>query len=314
MLDNRGAANFNRSTILNKASATHLNSGAFNITTPSITVTFSGSATTFTNQVPGTITDIGTLNVSAITFTNDGTMSPGLSFGILTLNGDFTQSSSGSLNTEIGGRDPGADFDLFNVTGADGAAALDGNLNVLLDPGFEPCVGDRSLVMPYLSHTGQFATVNGAAIDATTFFSPIYEADGVTLEVKSSVPSVPQICIVSPADGSIFNSGTTVLLQGIASDPEDGDISSSIVWTSNLQAGAGIGAELSTSQLIERKRHGHGVRHLPHDLHHQPPRWHCIRPRLVCSLRGHGQRSRIRGHPRTNRLEFQSTGWVRDWR
>ena len=73
----------------------------------------------------------------------------------------------------------------------------------------------------------------------------------MTLEVKSSVPSVPQICIVSPADGSIFNSGTTVLLQGIASDPEDGDISSSIVWTSNLQAGAGIGAELSTSQLID---------------------------------------------------------------
>ena len=105
--------------------------------------------------------------------------------------------------------------------------------------------------MPYLSHTGQFATANGAAIDATTFFSPIYEADGVTLEVKSSVPSVPQICIVSPADGSIFNSGTTVLLQGIASDPEDGDISSSIVWTSDLQAGAGIGAELSTSQLID---------------------------------------------------------------
>ena len=251
VLDNRGAANFNRSTILNKASATHLNSGAFNITTPSTTVTFSGSATTFTNQVPGTITGIGTLNVSAITFTNDGTMSPGLSFGILTLNGDFTQSSSGSLNTEIGGRDPGGDFDLFNVTGADWAAALDGNLNVLPDPGFEPCVGDRFLVIPYLSHTGQFATVNGAAIDATTFFSPIYEADGVTLEVKSSVPSVPQICIVSPADGSIFNSGTTVLLQGIASDPEDGDISSSIVWTSNLQAGAGIGAELSTSQLID---------------------------------------------------------------
>ena len=105
--------------------------------------------------------------------------------------------------------------------------------------------------MTYLSHTGEFTTVTGGEIDATTFFDPVYGATGLTLEVISTVPSVPQVCIASPADGLVVNSGTSVTFQGIASDPEDGDLSASIVWTSNIQAGEFSGAGFTTGGLAD---------------------------------------------------------------
>ena len=105
--------------------------------------------------------------------------------------------------------------------------------------------------MTYLSHTGEFTTVTGGEIDATTFFDPVYGATGLTLEVISTVPSVPQVCIASPADGLVVNSGTSVTSQGIASDPEDGDLSASIVWTSNIQAGEFSGAGFTTGGLAD---------------------------------------------------------------
>ena len=142
VLENSGTANFNTNTTFNKASAAHLNSGDFNIVSPSATVTFSGTGTSLTNQAAGTIAGIGTLNVSAITFTNDGTMSPGLSFGVLTLSGDFTQSASGVFAAEIGGRVAGTKYDQFIINGISGAATLDGTLDIQVEPGFVACVSD----------------------------------------------------------------------------------------------------------------------------------------------------------------------------
>jgi hypothetical protein len=251
VLENSGTANFNTNTTFNKASAAHLNSGDFNIVSPSATVTFSGTGASLTNQAAGTIAGIGTLNVSAITFTNDGTMSPGLSFGVLTLSGDFTQSASGVFAAETGGRVAGTKYDQFIINGISGTATLDGTLDIQVEPGFVACVSDSFLVMTYLSHTGEFTTVTGGEIDATTFFDPVYGATGLTLEVISTVPSVPQVCIASPADGLVVNSGTSVTFQGTASDPEDGDLSASIVWTSNIQAGEFSGAGFTTGGLAD---------------------------------------------------------------
>jgi len=251
VLENSGTANFNTNTTFNKASAAHLNSGDFNIVSPSATVTFSGTGTSLTNQAAGTIAGIGTLNVSAITFTNAGTMSPDLSFGVLTLSGDFTQSASGVFAAEIGGRVAGTKYDQFIINEVSGAGTLDGTLDIQVEPGFVACVSDSFLVMTYLSHTGEFTTVTGGEIDATTFFDPVYGATGLTLEVISTVPSVPQVCIASPADGLVVNSGTSVTFQGIASDPEDGDLSASIVWTSNIQAGEFSGAGFTTGGLAD---------------------------------------------------------------
>jgi hypothetical protein len=55
------------------------------------------------------------------------------------------------------------------------------------------------------------------------------------------------VTITAPADGSTFYTNETITFTGTASDPEDGDLSASISWTSNLQGSLGSGASLSTT-------------------------------------------------------------------
>ena len=57
----------------------------------------------------------------------------------------------------------------------------------------------------------------------------------------------PTVQIQTPTSGASFPVGTTVNLAGTASDPEDGNISSGIVWTSNLQGTLGNGAALAVA-------------------------------------------------------------------
>ncbi len=62
--------------------------------------------------------------------------------------------------------------------------------------------------------------------------------------------SPPTVAITAPADGTTVNVGTNVTFSGSASDAEDGNISSSIVWTSSLQGQIGTGASFSRSDLV----------------------------------------------------------------
>ena len=55
------------------------------------------------------------------------------------------------------------------------------------------------------------------------------------------VANPPTVRILTPTSGSSFPVGTVVTLSGSASDPEDGDLSSTIVWRSNLQGLLGTG-------------------------------------------------------------------------
>ena len=50
------------------------------------------------------------------------------------------------------------------------------------------------------------------------------------------------LTIVQPPDGAVFNSGTSITFEAAATDPEDGDISETTVWTSNIQEGSATGA------------------------------------------------------------------------
>jgi subtilisin len=56
----------------------------------------------------------------------------------------------------------------------------------------------------------------------------------------------PIVSIDSPADGSTFDSGATIDFEGTASDSEDGDLTSSLDWVSNLGGPIGTGGSFST--------------------------------------------------------------------
>ena len=89
------------------------------------------------------------------------------------------------------------------------------------------------------------------AIQAATITDALgnVATDTVMVTVSNTTPTVS---ITNPIDGATFASGATVNFAGTASDTEDGDISSLIVWTSNLLPGlSATGANLSTNLLID---------------------------------------------------------------
>jgi hypothetical protein len=77
--------------------------------------------------------------------------------GLLSIQGDYTQAASGVLDMEIGGYNPGTDFDQLAISGT---ATLDGTLNVSLLNGFAPNPGDSFAILTFAGSSGGFATTN----------------------------------------------------------------------------------------------------------------------------------------------------------
>ncbi|MFN2317912.1 MAG: RCC1 domain-containing protein [Gemmatimonadales bacterium] len=59
----------------------------------------------------------------------------------------------------------------------------------------------------------------------------------------------PVVIITSPADGATFLETEGILLSADAGDAEDGDMSASVAWSSDLAGALGVGAELSDVSL-----------------------------------------------------------------
>jgi subtilisin len=55
----------------------------------------------------------------------------------------------------------------------------------------------------------------------------------------------PSVTITSPVNGASFDSGASISFAGSASDPEDGNLTSSLVWTSNQDGQIGTGGSFS---------------------------------------------------------------------
>lgn len=97
----------------------------------------------FSNEMGGLISGTGTLDFSDDTFTNEGTIAPGFSPGVLKIDNDFV--NNGILNIEITGpptgmgAGPGLTFDQLEI---DGTAEINGTINI--DFGmYVPMAGDE---------------------------------------------------------------------------------------------------------------------------------------------------------------------------
>ena len=60
------------------------------------------------------------------------------------------------------------------------------------------------------------------------------------------VNASPQVTITAPAGNSRFDSDTLIALAGSGLDPEDGDLSSALEWSSDLDGPLGVGGNIST--------------------------------------------------------------------
>jgi hypothetical protein len=121
----------------------------------------------------GVLAGTGVINGNVLNNAEVDVGQPG-SPGILTIVGDYTQTGGGDLVIEIGGLNPGTDFDQLNVTGQ---ATLDGTLTVNLINGFQPASGDGFTIMTFSSGSGAFANLNGDG----PLFTPSFDATDMTL-------------------------------------------------------------------------------------------------------------------------------------
>ena len=80
-----------------------------------------------------------------------------------------------------------------------------------------------------------------ALLDVSTFNPVLVPGSGG----GGGTNTPPTVAISSPANGTSFASGTSISYSGSALDAEDGDLTTSLAWTSNLVASIGTGSSFS---------------------------------------------------------------------
>ncbi|MCP4980954.1 MAG: PQQ-binding-like beta-propeller repeat protein, partial [Gammaproteobacteria bacterium] len=71
----------------------------------------------------------------------------------------------------------------------------------------------------------------------------------ITVNVNGSVNAAPTASIIAPVDGSNFVDGDSITFTGTATDAEDGDLTSSLSWSSSLDGVIGSGASFTVTTL-----------------------------------------------------------------
>jgi hypothetical protein len=83
----------------------------------------------------------------------------------------------------------------------------------------------------------------------------ITDSDNATSEATigitvNHINSAPSLTIVSPTDGSSVNENTAINFSGTADDAEDGDLSNSILWVSDIDGVIGTGASIDVQLSV----------------------------------------------------------------
>jgi hypothetical protein len=144
----------------------------------------------FTSDTPIQI-DGGTLSGKGIIQGDvmmGGTLSPGDSPGRLTIQGNYTQLSTGTFFAELAGLIPGTQYDQLVVSGL---ATLDGTLDVVLLNGFVVKVGDSFVLMTFGSESGQFSALDLPTLSRYEQWLLSYNANDLTLSVLGTPTPEP---------------------------------------------------------------------------------------------------------------------------
>ncbi|MEM9280555.1 MAG: hypothetical protein AAGA96_01905 [Verrucomicrobiota bacterium] len=133
----------------------------------------------------GTFTQAGNLigsgNIVAGVFQNQASVSPGSSPGVLSVTGSFEQTSTGSLQMEIGGQAVGTEHDQL---AASGSVVLGGELLLCLIDDFVPVDGQSFTIVTGSSVTGTFSSVDITGVGGRTTFDVVYEPTQVRVVAR----------------------------------------------------------------------------------------------------------------------------------
>lgn len=132
------------------------------LTSPTVTIATGGRLIGGIGTAPGTI-------VGAVT--NNGTIAPGHSPGILAITGSYVQTSTGTYAADVNGNGTstvvaGVDFDRIAVSGAPGTAALAGTLAVTQNGGQYVTGTTYDIITTTAGISGAFTTLTGNTLSA----------------------------------------------------------------------------------------------------------------------------------------------------
>ncbi len=154
-----------------------------------------------TNEATGSITGNQMFNGNV---TNDGTIGPGHSPGTVHVTGDLTLETTpgpsgpvgSELDIQIGGPNPGTDYDVITVTGN---VKLAGKLVVTFINGFTPAANQTFQFLQGGTVTGTFDAVSGADVQ--------YGPAGIMLSPPTALTAIPKALVKCGA--AITKAGTS---------------------------------------------------------------------------------------------------------
>ncbi|MCG8455994.1 MAG: hypothetical protein MI919_06905, partial [Holophagales bacterium] len=142
---------------------------------------------------------------------------------------------------------------------ADGTSAIETDAITFTAAASDAQEGDLGFLVSWQSSldgalfTGPSFTTTTLSVGSHTITARV--ADSVGAEATSSITVVvsantpPAATISSPASGTTVTEGTALTFTGSAPDAEEGDLGSSLAWTSSLDGAIGAGAGFSLSTL-----------------------------------------------------------------
>jgi fibronectin-binding autotransporter adhesin len=138
--------------------------------------TAAGGFAIVNGTVTGDVDNAGRLSGSGTVVgavVNSGTLAPGNSPGIFTVDGSFAQTSTGTLAIELTPTAvAGTGYDQLSITGAPGTGALDGTLALAPATGLYVAGTTYDVVRADAGLTGNFAAITGNVISPFLTFTP----------------------------------------------------------------------------------------------------------------------------------------------
>ena len=179
---------------------------------------FANNSAVFTNMQGGTLAGKGAIDSNLI---NAGQLILGgtAQAGLLTINSNYIQTTTGSLDIELGGTTAGSQYDQLGVSGT---ATLGGQLDVCLIDNFQPALGNTFRVLTFASSSGNFGFYNGIVLGNRLLLDPALNSTNLTLTVQ---PVVGTTTLSAPPSPSVsgqsltFTATVTVALPPTTIDP-----------------------------------------------------------------------------------------------
>ena len=163
---------------------------------------------------PNVFINSGTLGGTATitgNLTNAGHISPGNSPGLLQIHGNYTQTSAGTLDIQLGGLAAGTQYDQLAVTGN---TALDGALDVTLVNDFAPIAGETFVLLSWGTESGAFSMINLPPLDGFMWdTSNLYNNGTITVVPEPATFIMGIVLAIRRCSAAHLRKGTAPVLR-----------------------------------------------------------------------------------------------------